>query len=164
MACLLQMYSTCIEIYKNPVLFWQRYGYGTIQTDDTVSTAYNLLFYQHAEDSCKDGTKDSQQTNDVLGTYSFRLRAVKEDRQSHLRMIPLASPTEGRDGRICMRPYVIVCLSRQLLPSLQISPYFSHKVPVIPIRFIYLPLSVRIISRSPMAYGLSVFSQSSHAC
>ena len=60
MACLLQMYSTCIEIYKNPVLFWQRDGYGTIQTDDTVSTAYNLLFYQHAKDSCKDGTKDSQ--------------------------------------------------------------------------------------------------------
>ena len=92
---------------------------GSCQTDTTVnfgirysSVAIACCFANVAQDVCKDGTKAFQQADDVLDTYGFRPRAVREDWERYLARIPLVSPTEGRDGRIRMCPYVIVCLSR----------------------------------------------------
>ena len=56
------------------------------QTDTTVnfgisysSVAIACGFVSVAQDVCKGGTKVSQQADDVLDTYGFRPRAVKED-------------------------------------------------------------------------------------
>ena len=84
---------------------------GACQTDTTInlgirysSVAIACCFANVAQDVCKDGTKAFQQADDVLDTYGFRPRAVKEDWYSHFTMIPLppVSPTEGRVGRIRM--------------------------------------------------------------
>ena len=92
---------------------------GSCQTDTTInlgirysSVAIACCFTNVAQDFCKGGTKAFQQTDDVLDTYGFRPRAVREDWERYLARIPLVSPTEGRDGRIRMCPYVIVCLNR----------------------------------------------------
>ncbi len=56
------------------------------QTDTTVnfgisysSVAIACGFVNVAQDVCKGGTKAFQQANDVLDTYGFRPRAVRED-------------------------------------------------------------------------------------
>ena len=56
------------------------------QTDTTVnlgisysSVAITCCFVNVAQDFCKGETKVSQQADDVLDTYGFRPRAVRED-------------------------------------------------------------------------------------
>ena len=61
------------------------------QTDMTVnfgisysSVAITCCFVNVAQDVCKGETKAFQQADDVLDTYGFRPRAVKEDERNRL--------------------------------------------------------------------------------
>ena len=114
------MQIVCTEIYKNPVLC------AALAKSQRTVRNFASLSAKVARDFCKGGTKVSQQADGVLDTYGFRPRAVKEDWGRHLIKISLDRPTEGRDGRIRMGSYVIVCWSRKLLSRLQI-PHFGGK-------------------------------------
>ena len=70
------------------------------QTDTTVnlgirysSAAIAWGFVNVAQDFCKGETKVSQQADDVLDTYGFRPRAVREDWERYLARVPLRAET-----------------------------------------------------------------------
>ena len=88
---------------------------GSCQTDTTVnfgirysSVAIACCFANVAQDVCKDGTKAFQQADDVLDTYGFRPRAVRE---VCLRLVEGREQDWKRDGsRACTKEQTFLIL------------------------------------------------------